>query len=76
MLKIGDEFRVKNFLRMRGTIPEIQEYNNEVAYTPTFHPELTGNGLLVSYNVDSLNGMNALEQTVHTYQPRFLQVSG
>lgn len=58
------------------TIPEITEYNNEIAYIPTVHPELSTSltGLLVSYNVNSLNGLGALAQNVHQYQPRFLLV--
>lgn len=58
------------------TIPEIQEYNNEIAYIPTFHPELskTLTGLLVSYNVNTTDGINAVAQDVHEYQPRFLLV--
>lgn len=55
------------------TIPEISEYTNEIAYMSTFHPEITSsNGMVVSYSVDSLNGLSELEANVHEYQPRFL----
>jgi hypothetical protein len=57
------------------TIPQVNEYPNEIAYIPTFHPELSSHGLIISYNVDSLSGLSALEQNVHQYQPQFLQLS-
>ncbi|MGP0030373.1 MAG: hypothetical protein ACLPVF_07695 [Acidimicrobiales bacterium] len=57
------------------TIPEISEYHDEIAYIPTFHPELSGQGdLVVSYNVDTTDGLTALQQDVHAYQPRFLEL--
>jgi hypothetical protein len=57
-------------------IPQVAEYNDEIAYIPTFHPELSSSGSLVlSYNVDSTNGLTALEQDVHEYQPQFLQLN-
>ena len=54
------------------SIPQIGEYQGEIAYAPTFHPELTGQGgLVVSYNINSMaNG--AILQNVHEYQPQFL----
>jgi hypothetical protein len=60
------------------TIPEIEQYPEEVAYSPTFHPELSpnGNDLVVSYNIDTTGGFSVLLNDVHTYQPRFLLVSG
>jgi hypothetical protein len=57
------------------TIPQVNEYPDEIAYIPTFHPELSSHGLIISYNVDSLSGLSALEQDVHQYQPQFLQLS-
>ena len=58
------------------TIPQIAEYQNEIAYTPTFHPELSVDGnLVITYNLDSTDGVSALEQNVHQYQPQFLDVS-
>ncbi len=57
-------------------IPEVHEYSDEIAYIPTFHPEISGNGLIVSYNIDSSDGLPALENDVHQYQPQFLAVSG
>ena len=48
---------------------------NEIAYIPTFHPELSSpSGLSVSYDIDTLNSLSALEQDVHQYQPQFLQL--
>ena len=58
------------------TVPELTEYSNEIAYTATFHPELTTTGLAVSYSVDTLNGISALEQNDHLYQPRFIDLTG
>jgi hypothetical protein len=59
------------------TIPQIAEYPNEVAYMATFHPELSVNGdLVVTYNIDTTDGLPALEQNVHKYQPQFVDVTG
>ena len=55
------------------TVPGVKTYPNEIAYTPTFHPELSGTGgLVISFSINSLNGLNALKQNIHQYQPRFL----
>ena len=36
------------------TIPQLTEYPNEIAYIPTFHSEITGQGgLVVSYNTNN-----------------------
>ena len=57
------------------TIPQITQYPNEIAYMATFHPELSSpSGLSVSYDIDTLNSLSALEQDVHQYQPQFLQL--
>ena len=54
------------------SIPQLGEYQNEIAYAPTFHPELTGQGgLVVSYSINSLTD-GAIFQNVHQYQPQFL----
>jgi len=54
------------------SIPQITQYPDEFAYTPTFHPELTGQGgLVVSYDINSTNSVAVL-QDVHQYQPQFL----
>ena len=54
------------------SIPQIGEFQNEIAYVPTFHPELTGQGgLVVSYNLNSLTA-GATLQNVHLGQPQFL----
>jgi hypothetical protein len=58
-------------------IPQVNQYPNEVAYMSTFHPELSEDGnLVISYSIDSMGGLSALEQNVHQYQPQFLDVSG
>jgi hypothetical protein len=57
-------------------IPEVSEYPDEVAYMATFHPELAGNGLVTSYDINSLDGLSALEQNDHVYQPRFIDIHG
>jgi hypothetical protein len=58
------------------SIPEITEYPNEFAYMATFHPEISANGdLVTSYSVNSLDGLSALKQNVHEYQPRFIDLS-
>jgi hypothetical protein len=57
------------------SIPQVAQYADEIAYIPTFHPELSSPGsLVVSYNIDSTNGLVALEQNVHQYQPQFIQL--
>jgi hypothetical protein len=57
------------------TVPQIDEYQDEIAYIPTFHPELSSGGsLIVSYNIDTTNGWADVEQNVHQYQPQFLQL--
>jgi hypothetical protein len=54
------------------SIPQITQYPNEFAYSPTFHTELTGQGgLVVSYCINSTNSV-AVMQNVHQYQPQFL----
>jgi hypothetical protein len=58
------------------SIPQVRLFNNVMAYIPTFHNELSSNGnLVVSYNINSLTGLSALEQNVHQYQPSFLQLA-
>ncbi len=57
------------------TIPQISEYDNEIAYMSTFHTELSSPGdLVVSYDINTLDGLSALEENVHQYQPQFLQL--
>jgi hypothetical protein len=59
------------------TVPEVNgEYHDEIAYIPTVHPELSGSGLVVSYDVNSTDGLSALAQNVREYQPRFLTLGG
>jgi hypothetical protein len=59
------------------TIPEIKQYANEMAYFPTFHPELAARDqLVVSYNIDTTIGYSVLLHDIHSYQPVFLAISG
>ena len=49
----------------------------DFAYMATFHPEISdGGGLVTSYSVNSMDGLSALQQNDHTYQPRFIEISG
>ena len=58
------------------TVPQIAQYPDEIAYIPTFHPEISTPGsLIVSYNVDTTDGLAAIAQNVRSYQPQFLQLS-
>jgi hypothetical protein len=55
------------------TIPQITQYTDEIAYIPTFHPELSGaGGMVISYN---LGDLTFLERDVHEYQPRFIELN-
>lgn len=39
------------------TIPQITQYTDEIAYIPTFHPELSGaGGMVISYNINTTSG--------------------
>ena len=58
------------------TIPQVSQYQNEIAYISTFHPEITGNGLILSYNIDAVESLSQLAQNVHQYQPQFLALDG
>jgi hypothetical protein len=58
------------------TIPQVTQYANELAYIPTFHPELSGaGGMVISYNIDNTGDLAALEQDVHEYQPQFIALN-
>ena len=57
------------------TIPQTAAYPDEIAYMATFHPELSGDGLVASYNIDSSGGLSSLEQDDHEYQPGFIEIA-
>ncbi len=67
MLKIGNEFKVKNFLRMKGTIAQIQElgdaglaeYNDWAAATTAANPDRTR---CVAYIMDNGSVADLVEQ--------------
>lgn len=58
------------------TLPEItgpHAYKNEIAYLPTVHPELSEAGrIIVSYNINTTDGLVAYQNNIRVYQPRFL----
>ena len=57
------------------SIPQTTDYPDEYAYAATFHPELGGDGLVTSYNTNSLDGLSALKENDHRYQPHFIQIA-
>jgi hypothetical protein len=60
------------------TIPEVSStgYANEIAYMANEHPEIKStNGLVVSYSINTTDGLPALAANIHEYQPRFLLVN-
>ncbi len=58
-------------------IPEMRQPAGKMAYFPTFHPELSsGDQLIVSYNINTLVGYSVLSHDIHSYQPRFLTITG
>jgi hypothetical protein len=57
------------------SIPQVKRFHHELAYIPTFHPDLSPSDVVViSYNIDTTDGLSATLHDVHTYQPRFLQL--
>ena len=57
------------------SIPQTTDFPDELAYIATFHPELGGDGLVASYNINSLDGLSALERDDHMYQPHFIEIT-
>jgi len=59
------------------SLPRVTSIGHEFAYIPTFHPELSPHGAtVISYNIDTTDGLSALRRDVHAYQPRFLEIGG
>jgi hypothetical protein len=57
-------------------IPHIAGLPHQLSYIPTFHPDLSNRSrIVVSYNVNTTDGLSPLHLDVHGYQPRFLQLS-
>jgi len=55
------------------SVPQIQGLPGQVAYIPTFHPELSRPDVpVISYNVDTTDGLSPLQEDIHGYQPRFV----
>jgi hypothetical protein len=58
------------------SIPQVRHLHDEIAYIPTFHPELSGSSdTVVSFNLDTLDGFSPLRKDIHAYQPQFLQLA-
>jgi hypothetical protein len=56
------------------SIPQIR-IRDEIAYIPTFHPELSGDGTaVISYNVNTTDALPTLAARLRDYQPKFLQL--
>ncbi|HEU5047707.1 MAG TPA: hypothetical protein VFT64_07680 [Rickettsiales bacterium] len=59
-------------------LPEVAgplAYKDEIAYLPTVHPELDGEGYIVaSYNINTTDGLQAYAHNMHIYQPRFVRI--
>jgi len=54
-------------------IPQIPGFPGQISYIPTFHPELARPDVsVISYNVDTTDGLSPLQEDIHGYQPRFL----
>lgn len=57
-------------------IPQVRHLHDEIAYIPTFHPELSASSdLVVSFNLDTLDGFSPLRKDIHAYQPQFLRLA-
>jgi hypothetical protein len=59
------------------TIPQVMDNANEVAYIPTFHPELSSPGqYVISYDINNTTFTNftTLDHNIDLYQPQFLQL--
>jgi hypothetical protein len=56
------------------SIPQTASYANEIAYMATFHPELSAAGLVTSYNIDSRDGLSALQRNDRKYKPHFVVI--
>ena len=56
------------------SIPQTASFANEIAYMATFHPELGAAGLVTSYNIDSTDGLSALERNDRKYKPHFVVI--
>jgi hypothetical protein len=57
-------------------IPQVEGLVDQIAYIPTFHPELSRRwDTVISYNVNTIAGYVPLETQIHGYQPHFVLVS-
>lgn len=61
------------------TLPEITgkgSFRNEIAYLPTVHPELNKErAIIASYSINTTKGLEAYQDNIHIYQPRFLTLN-
>jgi hypothetical protein len=57
------------------SIPRVTSVIHQMSYIPTFHPELSSRShVVVSYNVNTTDGLSRLRSNVHGYQPLFLDL--
>jgi hypothetical protein len=55
------------------SVPQVPGLPGQIAYMPTFHPELSRPDLsVISYNVNTTDGLSPLQDDIHGYQPRFV----
>jgi hypothetical protein len=55
------------------SIPQVPSLPGQIAYIPTFHPELSRPDVsVISYNVNTTDGLSPLQDDIHGYQPRFV----
>jgi len=58
------------------SIPQVPGLADQIAYIPTFHPELSMSSVnVISYNVNSTVGLAALQGDIAGYQPHFVTLS-
>jgi hypothetical protein len=57
------------------SIPQVAGLPGQIAYMPTFHSELSRSHVsVISYNLDTTDGLSPLEADIHGYQPRFVML--
>jgi hypothetical protein len=55
------------------SVPQVPGLPGQIAYMPTFHPELSRPDVsVISYNVNTTDGLSPLQDDIHGYQPRFV----
>jgi hypothetical protein len=55
------------------SVPPVPGLPGQIAYTPTFHLELSRPDVsVISYNVNTTEGLSPLQDDIHGYQPHFV----